>query len=79
MTVQEIATRVEQAFSNVFGPQIPFHPELSRTDEDRWTSLKHVEFVIALEAEFEVQFDGADATDMTSIPAVVECVHSRLA
>jgi acyl carrier protein len=69
---------VQRAFSAVFGPHVPFRLELSRTDEERWTSLRHVEFVIALEAEFQVQFDGADATDMTSIPAVIDRVHSRL-
>jgi acyl carrier protein len=39
-------------------------------NESRWTSLKHVEFIIALEGEFGVRFDGTDATDMVSIPAV---------
>jgi acyl carrier protein len=37
-----------------------------------------VEFIIALEGEFDVRFDGADATDMTSIPVVVDRVGQRL-
>jgi acyl carrier protein len=38
-----------------------------------------MEFLIGLEREFGIRFDGADATDMTSIAAVVERVGSKLA
>jgi acyl carrier protein len=69
--------RIEKAFGSVFGRKVPFHAALSRTDEARWTSLKHVEFVIALEREFDQRFDGADATDMTSIQAVLERIRHR--
>jgi hypothetical protein len=65
-----LLARVEQAFRRVFGPRIAFHAQLERAAEPRWTSLKHVEFIIALESEFGLRFDGADATDMVSIPAV---------
>ncbi len=62
--------RIERAFTRTFGRDVVFRPDLERTAEPRWNSLKHVEFLIALEGEFKVRFDGADATDMTSIPAV---------
>jgi acyl carrier protein len=62
--------RIEKAFRRAFGARIVFHPALDRASEPRWTSLKHVEFIIALEGEFGVRFDGTDATDMVSIPAV---------
>jgi acyl carrier protein len=75
----QVLTRVEKVFKAVFGRQVPFRAELVRTAEPRWTSLKHVEFIIALESEFGVRFDGADATDMTSIPVVIERISQRLA
>jgi acyl carrier protein len=65
-----VLARVEKVFRRVFGARIAFHPQLERAAEPRWTSLKHVELIIALESEFGVRFDGADATDMVSIPAV---------
>jgi acyl carrier protein len=55
-----------------------FDPELMRANESRWTSLKHVEFIVALEAEFKIRFDGADATDMTSIAAVAGRLRRKL-
>jgi acyl carrier protein len=65
--------KVQKSFHKTFGARVAFSPTLERTAEARWTSLKHVEFLIALEQEFGVRFDGADATDMVSIPAV--CVR----
>jgi acyl carrier protein len=79
MTREKVAARVETVFSRVFGNRLAFDPELSRADQSYWTSLKHMEFLIALEAEFGVRFDGADAVDMQSIPTVVQRVADRLA
>ncbi len=79
MTREELLVRTQAVFGRVFGLRVPFKPELSRLDEPRWTSLKHVEFIVALETEFGVRFDGADATDMTSIPSVLDRVSSRVA
>ncbi len=78
MTDEELTSRTETVFVSTFGLQVPFDVGLSRLDEARWTSLKHVEFIIALEQEFGVRFDGADATDMTSIDIVLERIRQRL-
>ena len=63
----------------MFGGVIAFSPTLQRLDEPSWTSLKHVELIIALEREFGVRFDGADATDMTSIPVIVQRIEAASA
>jgi acyl carrier protein len=78
MSPAEISPRIEQVFVSVFGPQTPFSDDVSRLNEPRWTSMKHVELIVALEQEFGVRFDGADATDMVSIPVVVERVLEKL-
>ena len=78
MNAADIAPRVETVFGQVFGSRVAFSPELSRGDHDYWTSLKHMELLIALEVEFGVQFDGADAVDMQSVPTIVERVAERL-
>jgi acyl carrier protein len=75
----EVTSRIERVFTQVFGPRTPFATGLSRLEEPRWNSLKHMEFLVGLEQEFGVRFDGADATDMTSIPEVVERIGNKLA
>ena len=79
MNAPEITSRIETVFTRVFGARTQFAIGLSRLDEPRWSSLKHMEFLVGLEQEFGVRFDGADATDMTSIAEVVERVGSKLA
>lgn len=74
----DIVERTRMVFVSVFGGAVEFTPTLSRLDEARWTSLKHVELIVALESEFGLRFDGADATDMTSIPAVIDRIEQRL-
>jgi len=78
MSEQEIAARIELVFARVFGKRTRFSSEKSRLEEPQWTSLRHVEFLIGLEREFGVRFDGADATDMVSIPIIVDRVRKKL-
>jgi len=78
MTDTELAARVAVVFCQTFGRKSTFSPDLRRTDVAAWTSLKHVEFIIALETAFRVRFDGADATDMVSIPVVLERLSQKL-
>lgn len=77
MSRDEVAARVENVFAYVFGGRVPFSRDLARADHEYWTSLKHMEFLVALEAEFGVRFDGADAVDMQSISAVIDRVAER--
>jgi acyl carrier protein len=79
MTEAELLNKTQEAFVRVFGAEVEFSPTLSRLQEPSWTSLRHVEFIIALEGAFGVRFDGADATDMISIPDVLDRVRSRVA
>ena len=79
MTAEDVAARVESVFVEVFGNRLPFSLEIARADHQYWTSLKHMEFLVALEVEFGVRFDGADAVDMQSIATVIERIAERTA
>lgn len=72
-----LTTRVRKVFEAVFGSRVSFDPQLGRANEARWTSLKHVELLVALETEFGIRFDGGDATDMISVPVVIERIRQR--
>jgi acyl carrier protein len=79
MTAEDVAARVESVFVQIFGNRLPFSRELTRVDHEYWTSLKHMEFLVALEMEFGTRFDGADAVDMQSIATVIDRVAERTA
>jgi acyl carrier protein len=78
VTDQELVSKVATTFGRVFGARARFREDLKRDDEPRWTSLRHVEFLVALESEFGLRFDGADATDMSSVGAVIDRIRQRL-
>jgi len=63
--------RLQAIFEAVFGPGIS---ELSDHDSPstikRWDSLNHVHLILALEAEFAVQFDPGEIADLVSVGAI---------
>jgi acyl carrier protein len=77
-TDTEVSERVAAVFRQTFGKKAVFNADLNRTDLALWTSMKHIEFIIGLEKAFGVRFDGADATDMVSIPVVLDRLRRRL-
>ena len=63
--------RLQAIFEAVFGPGVS---ELSDQDSPstikRWDSLNHVHLILALEAEFGVQFDAGEIADLVSVGAI---------
>jgi len=74
----ELGARVKRVFEQVFRHRLAFRMDLDRARESHWTSLQHIELLIGLEAEFGIRFDGADATDMTTMAAVLTRVREKL-
>ena len=63
--------RLQAIFEAVFGPGVS---ELSDRDSPstikRWDSLNHVHLILALEAEFGVQFDAGEIADLVSVGTI---------
>lgn len=72
-----VLSRIESAFRSTF-PSAEFSSTLSSEEVSDWDSLQQIHFVVALEEEFGVRFDGATVSRMFSIPAVMEAVSARL-
>ncbi len=43
-----------------------------------WDSLAHLNIIIAIEEEFDVELDEAEAMDLTSVPLLVMAVTEKL-
>jgi len=63
--------RLHAIFEAVFGPGVS---ELSDQDSPatikRWDSLNHLHLMLALEAEFGVQFDADEIANLVSVAAI---------
>ena len=46
----------------------------SQTDLAQWDSVQHMNVVLGVENEFEIEFDDAELPDLTTLPLLVEAV-----
>ena len=72
--------RIKAIMANVFKMEInEINEETSADTIDQWTSLEHVDFLVKLQQEFEIEFTDSQIVDMLSYLAVVQNVEAALA
>lgn len=59
-------------------PASQITPESSTENTGSWDSVHHLNLVLALEQEFDTQFDPEEIDKMTSIQRMVETVESKV-
>lgn len=65
---QDIPVRVEKVFREVFEePALTISASTKAADIPKWDSLTHINLIIALEEEFEIQFTSQEVTSMTCV------------
>lgn len=67
MSVDE---RLLSVFRGVFGDLDEVPDSASPDTIDAWDSASHLNLVLALEAEFGVQFDADEISELTSVGAI---------
>lgn len=77
MTNQEITERVERVVAGVLGAGAPTGDGTVNIAE--WDSVKHMNVILAVENEFDVEFDDEELANTHSIPSLVEAVAKHLA
>ena len=72
--------RVKAIMAAVFKIDInDINDETSSDTIDQWTSLEHVDFLVKLQTEFEIELTDSQIVEMLSYPAVVQNVEVALA
>ena len=63
--------KLKEVISNVLGVSIEdINDDSSPDNIDKWDSLSHINLVMALESEFEVDLSPEDAMDMLSVKLI---------
>jgi acyl carrier protein len=63
--------RLSSVFHSVFGADLPaLSDEDSPETLDGWDSVNHLNLMLALEAEFDVQFEADEIAELTSVGAI---------
>jgi len=75
---ETLIKKVQKVYESTFRKGPPFSREASRIHVSSWDSLQHIHFLVGLEKEFSIRFDGATAARIVSIPAVLEEIERLL-
>ncbi len=73
--IQERVIKIIASIMNV--PQESLDESSSPESVDRWESMKHINLVLAIEEEFNIQFDDEQISqlyDVGSIVKTIECI-----
>lgn len=78
MTTDEIRTRARAALARALKttPE-KISDNASQMDLSGWDSVHHMNVVIALENDFDIEFDDAELATMTSLPALVAAIEKH--
>jgi acyl carrier protein len=71
--------RVQRIFADVFGvPVESIHPDSSPETIEAWDSLQHLNLVLALEQEFQVQFTPEEIETLVSPGKIATIVGEKM-
>jgi len=70
--------RIKKVMSAVFElPLVEINKESSSDNIENWDSLKHMNLVVALEEEFEIQFDDEEIGEMMNYELILNIIKSK--
>ena len=70
--------RVKKVISEVFNIDIELiNNESSPDNIENWDSLKHMNLIVALEEEFEIEFNDEEIVDSMNYALIVNILESK--
>lgn len=78
MTQNEMESMLVETFSLVMKQPYGLHEEVVRKQESAWTSLKHIELILALEEKFDLRFTEDEMVELKSLSAIRTIVSKHL-
>jgi acyl carrier protein len=70
--------RIKKVMSNVLNVDVSLiNNESSPDNIENWDSLKHMNLIIALEEEFEIEFDDDEIVDSMSYATILNILNSK--
>ena len=73
-----IEVRIKNVMSAVFDIPVDQIKDNSSADTiESWDSLKHMNLVVALEEEFEIEFKDDEIIEMINYPLIIEVLKNK--
>lgn len=78
MNSDEIKIKVIDVISNVFNiEKSKINQKMDSNNMDGWDSLKHMNLIIALEEEFNINFQDFEIIQINSFKKIIEVITGR--
>ena len=78
MTRQEIYTRLNEVFSDVFDEEITVSDATTAADIEDWDSLTHITLIAAVEDAFDISFDMKTVVRLKCVGDMVDAILQEL-
>jgi acyl carrier protein len=79
MNKDEINQRVRAALANALKVDPgAISDNVSQADLSQWDSVRHMNVVLAVENDFDFQFDDTELPKLTSLPLIVAAVEKHV-
>jgi len=70
--------RIKKVMSDVFNVDVSLiNNESSPDNIGNWDSLKHMNLIVALEEEFEIEFDDEEIVDSMNFALIVNIITTK--
>ena len=77
--LSSVEQKIKAIMANVFKIDInEINEETSADNIDQWSSLEHVDFILNLQKEFDIEFTDSQIVEMLSYIAVVQNVRAAI-
>ncbi len=71
--------RIKKVMGSVFNVDIDLIKDNSSPDNiENWDSLKHMNLIIALEEEFEIEFDDEEIVDSMNYALILNIINHKV-
>ena len=78
MTTDEIRNRARTALAKALKVDpASIADNASQMDLSNWDSVRHMNVVLALENDFEIEFDDSELPTLTSLPLLVAAIEKH--
>jgi len=74
-----VKEKVYQIISQIMETSVDSISENSSGDDiDKWDSLKHMDLMMTLEEEFEIQFTDEELVESTDVKSILEAIQEHV-
>ena len=74
----EIKNRLEQVFRKLFNNNaIEIQPATVADDVDGWDSITHLELIMAVEKEFNIEITGFDVMNLKNVGDLINLIQRK--